>query len=96
MNRNRSSDASALVNVDDLVDEIQNREDFVTFVRALERELRTKPQEWENRDLPAFLAALGAWAEDMEGYFRNSGKAMPSQPTWSLLAKMLSAARVYE
>ena len=96
MNGDRSTEVNGPFNVNEAVQQIRSREDFVAFVRALECDLRTKPSEWENRDLPEYLEALAAWVEDMEGYYRNSGEAMPSQPTWKMLGEVFLAARVYE
>ena len=50
----------------------------------------------ELRDLPAFLEAMAAWVEDMEGYYQNRGEELPDQPRWRTLGEILLAARVYE
>ena len=75
---------------------IQSRTDFITLLRTLLRELRDKPETWENRTLPQFLEALAAWIEDLDGFYRNQGRSVPDQPSWEMLAEMLLAARVYE
>jgi hypothetical protein len=75
---------------------VRSREDLAQFVRTLADDLRQQPEAWENRDLGPFLEAMSAWIEDMEGYYRNRGEAVPSQPEWSTLAEILAAARVYE
>lgn len=51
---------------------------------------------WENITLPQFLEALAAWTDGMDGYFRNQGMAEPEQPSWWLIAQMLTAATIYE
>lgn len=96
MNRNGTAQASAVENVQEYVQSVRTRDDFVTLVRALQAQLRNKPDEWENQDLPTFLEALASWVEDMEGYYRNSGQPVPDPPTWKALGEMLLAARVYE
>lgn len=48
---------------------ISNREDFVLFVYELSKSFRTNPESWENKDLGAYLEALAAWVEDMDGYY---------------------------
>jgi hypothetical protein len=78
------------------VDRIRSRADFAEFVGALITDLRDKPEEWENEDLASFLAAVKAWVEDMDGYFKNIGERTPEQPSWKTLAQILLAAKVYE
>lgn len=78
------------------VDAIHSREEFVAYVRGLACSLRDEPATWEHQDLDSYFHALAAWAEDMDGYFRNRTEAIPEQPSWKLLAQMLAAARVYE
>ncbi len=75
---------------------VRSREDLAQFVRTLADDLRQRPEAWENVALGPFLEAMSAWIEDMDGYYRNKGEAVPSQPEWSTLAEILAAARVYE
>ena len=75
---------------------IRSREDFVAFVRALSKDLRDNPTSWENSNLERYLEALGAWVEDMDGYYLNQGKPVPQQPDWKVAADMLMAAKMYE
>jgi hypothetical protein len=75
---------------------IRSREDFVVFVKALTKDLRENPASWENTNLDRFLEALGAWVEDMDGYYLNQGKPVPKQPDWKVAADMLLAAKMYE
>jgi hypothetical protein len=82
--------------VDSRVDSIRTREEFVAFVELLARDVEQRAGDWENVDLPSFLAAVAQWVDDMDGYFRNVGEPVPDQPTWKTLAQMLSAALVYE
>lgn len=77
-------------------DSIRSREDFVAFVKALSKDLHNNPASWENASLERFLEALGAWVEDMDGYYINQGKPVPQQPDWKVAADMLMAAKMYE
>lgn len=77
-------------------DSIRSREDFVAFVKALRKDLRDNPASWENATLDCYIGALGAWVEDMDGYYINQGKPVPQQPDWKVAADMLMAARIYE
>lgn len=59
-------------------------------------EVRDHPDSIENRELHAFLEGAAGWTADMDGYFQNRGEDTPAQPTWALVAKIFTAARVYE
>jgi hypothetical protein len=75
---------------------VQSREDLVAFIAALRTDLETGDEIWENSDLPRFLEALEAWAMDLPGYFENRGEPVPEEPSWSLVAMLLVAAKHYE
>jgi hypothetical protein len=73
---------------------VRSREDFIALVTDLRENLREHPEDWHNLTLEAFLYALGAWATDMDGYYRGRGEPIP-QPDWAFLRDLLLAARVY-
>ncbi|TAK14744.1 MAG: hypothetical protein EPO32_00685 [Anaerolineae bacterium] len=75
---------------------IHNREDFARIVAAMADDLAHNPEGWENVSLAGFLGALAAFALDLDGYFSNRGETVPDEPSWSLMAQMLLAARIYE
>lgn len=77
-------------------DNIQTREQFVTFVYYLRDVYRNDPNRWENNTIESFLDALAGWVEDMDGAYLNWNKEMPRDINWSILAKMLDAATDYE
>ena len=80
----------------DMVEQVRDPADFAVFSCALLKDLKEKPEEWENCDLASFLEALGAWVEDMNGYYHAKEGAIPLQPSWKMLARILLAAKVYE
>ncbi|MDP1884364.1 MAG: hypothetical protein Q8L10_03255 [Candidatus Moranbacteria bacterium] len=78
------------------VNNIKKRSDFVLFVQELNKDYKENPDSWENKDLGAYLEALAAWVEDMDGYYLNQGKPIPEKPEWKTVADMLIAAKMYE
>lgn len=82
--------------VDQAIDSIRSREDFVSFVRMLLFDLRDNAEEWENNVLESYLEAIAAWVDDMEGYYQNRGEPVPEYPTWKTFAEILLAAKIYE
>jgi hypothetical protein len=75
---------------------ISSRSDLATFVHQLARECKSNGGQWENTTLPTFLEAMGAWIEDMPGYYEFRGQAVPEAPSWQTFAEILAAARTYE
>lgn len=75
---------------------IRTREDFVSFVKVLTKDLRENRTTWENCNLENYLEAISEWVEDMDGYYINQGKPVPTQPDWKVLGDILMAAKMYE
>ena len=77
-------------------EDIKTKNDLVKFVESLAKEASTASKDWENEDLPSFLEAMAAWIEDMDGYYKNRGEPIPSQPSWKTIGEILKAATIYE
>jgi hypothetical protein len=75
---------------------VADRHSLAHFVRGLVEDLNEHPERWENADLGDYLEAMAAWLEDMDGYYANKGRSTPETPSWTLIAEILSAAKVYE
>ena len=75
---------------------IDTREDFVVFMQNLLRDWRQHPEQWENASLEAYLEAIAAWVQDMDGYYGNRGEQLPKHLTWRNVGEILLAARIYE
>jgi hypothetical protein len=75
-----------------MADNIVTREDFIAFLSDFAAGSAT----WENNDLGSFLAAMKAWTEDMDGYYRNMGLPLPDAPNWRVFADILNGASIYE
>ena len=77
-------------------EKIHTRDDLALFIHHLVQDLRTCPERWENTSLEAYLAAIAAWLQDMDGYYHNRGETAPQHPTWKHVGEILLAARIYE
>lgn len=80
----------------ELAERVQSRQDLAEFIEALRRDLETNGDAWENPTLDRYLESLAMWITDMDGYFHNQGREVPSEPDWQLVAHMLDAAAIYE
>jgi hypothetical protein len=82
--------------LNDQVEAIRTRKEFVAFVHELLQNLQTTPGEWENQSLEDYLEALAAWVEDCDGYYANRGETVAQDPSWKFLGEALLAAKSYE
>lgn len=79
-----------------MTDNIKNRQDLIIFIKQLAKEARHPDDNWSNRDLVSYLEAMAAWIEDMDGYYKNTGKPTPKELKWATIADILKAATMYE
>lgn len=76
--------------------DIQNREDFIQFIRNLSDDVAQSPDNYENLTTSDLLSSAAAWTEDMDGYFSNLGLSTPPVANWDLIAAIFIAALNYE
>jgi hypothetical protein len=76
-----------------LAQNIENKEDFVNFLQQLHGSLINNPEEWENPKLERYLEAMESFLRDST---ENSLNKIDFTPSWSLFAKILIAASIYE
>lgn len=75
---------------------VSTHTDVARIVERMLTDLRAHPHEWENPTLERFLDALAASLDALQPLHLNRGEAVPSQPTWKLLADVLVNASGYE
>jgi hypothetical protein len=78
------------------VEKIKSKEDFIEFVETLIKSLKEAPGEWENKTLEDYLLGIQSWTEDMEGYYINNNLPIPEGVNWKVFADILIAAKMYE
>jgi hypothetical protein len=84
------------MNPGSVIQSVNSREDFITFLEKLRANFLEHPDEWKNSSLEDFLEAMAAWVEDMDGYYENNELPVPVVPSWKSVAEMLIAAKIYE
>jgi hypothetical protein len=85
-----------MIDLHQKLNEITCKDDFVFFIESLQDDLKNNPTEWENKTLEDYLDAIGAWTDDMDGYYSNVGIDMPAHIDWKVFATILVAAKMYE
>jgi hypothetical protein len=78
-------------------EKIKTRQDFVIFLNELLADFQTNKNNWENKDLGSFLEALSRYAEDIDGFYINTGQDVDAdKASWKVIADMFMGARIYE
>ncbi|WP_198328263.1 DUF7660 family protein [Methylovulum psychrotolerans] len=75
---------------------VDSNKKLAEFVEALQNDLLSNPEDWENTRLDLFLEAMAAWVHSMENVYKNTGGEFPNQPSWKMIADILYAAKGYE
>ena len=73
----------------EILGKIKSREDFIEFMRIYTSSAL-------DSSVSSYLEALTAWAYDMDGYYNNIGKAVPTDINWDFIATLLYAGSIYE
>lgn len=73
----------------EMLGNIRSKEKFLEFMRLF---APTAP----DASVREYLETLTAWAEDMDGYYKNSGKEKPADINWDFIATLLYAGSIYE
>lgn len=85
------------MDLNDLADNVETKEDFEQFLFYLIKDFKENKSEWDNNNLETFLDAMHGFTCDIDGYYENQKKEVDtSKPTWSMIANILLAAKVYE
>ena len=78
------------------VSEGKTREDFVRFVEEMSRSREKDAKSFANPDLADYLDAVARWTDGMERVYRNTGRPMPKDIDWQLIATLFHMGRIYE
>ncbi len=83
--------------MDDGTINIKDKKTFIEFVSKLHAEYKSNGKEWSVNTIDGFIENIAAYAEDIDGYYKNMGfEASPKTPTWRIFAQILKGATVYE
>lgn len=77
-------------------DSVGSREELVEFLAALASRVADGSEPVENVTTAQFLDGAGGWLSDLEGWCANQGRELPAEPSWALIAWIVSAGLIYE
>lgn len=72
---------------------IKNKQDFIQFMKSLNKDLIQNPGDWENRDLKSFLSAIENFLIEST---EESLVVVDFTPSWDLFATLLYMGKNYE
>jgi hypothetical protein len=78
---------------------VVDRQSFIAFLDALHSNFISSANKdvWENPTLDRFLEAMTAYANDIQGYYNNTGQGINADiPSWKVFADILLGATIYE
>lgn len=76
---------------------VTGRQSFKAFLDLLRQDFLNNSSDWENKTIDTFLEALGAYTNDLQGYYDNTGqKVNADKPSWQRFADIFKGATMYE
>jgi hypothetical protein len=73
---------------------IKTKEDFLSFLKTLERDCLEGEGSWVNGSIGGYLESIRAWATDRK-FGGNDGLDWDS-PNWPLIALLFYSGKIYE
>lgn len=75
--------------------DVTDRASFITFLKSLQQDLQANESAWENPTLDRFLEAMAAYANDLPGFYRNTGQNVEvDEVSWKVFSDILLGARL--
>lgn len=84
------------MNIGNILESVNSKEEFMEFLVKLRYDNENREEEWENKDISAYLDAVYSWVDDMEGYFRNMNMDIPDNINWKFIAILFYVGKIYE
>ena len=80
----------------DILEKVNNKDDFVNFVHHLISDFKTNTKDWVNTSLEDYLNGMASWVEDSNGLFSESEEDPLQDINWNLVATVLFTGSRYE
>ena len=79
-----------------LLNHINSKEEFMKFLTALRDDREQRSDEWENSEITTYLEGICSWVDDMEGYYHNMNIDIPKDIDWKFIAMLFYVGKIYE
>ena len=78
----------------ELINHIQDKDDFINFLKKLSLDYKEHNEEWENPSVSEFLEQIASWIEDYSESPANDIEW--DKPGYQMFAKLLYMGKIYE
>jgi len=78
------------------VENIENEDDFLSFMELLIKDYKTNRRTWENTTLSTYLEAIADCTDGIDQRHKNLHMTPPPNPSWRRFADILLTATIYE
>lgn len=82
--------------VNEMIENVKSKEDFISFINKLSEDNQINNDEWENKDILSYLEGISSWVEDMDGYYKNMKRDVPTNVDWKFIATLFYVGKIYE
>ena len=79
-----------------MIENVKSKEDFISFINKLSEDNQINNDEWENKDILSYLEGISSWVEDMDGYYKNMKRDVPTNVDWKFIATLFYVGKIYE
>lgn len=77
----------------DIAEQVKSKQDFIEFLQVLFNDYKKNKEEWENPELGRYIEAMERFLTDSVDKSMNK---IDFTPSWSLFARIMVAASIYE
>jgi len=86
------------MDVEDKIENIKTKRDFIDFLNALSKDRCENENEWANQAVEDYLESVASWVEDMdiESYCKSNNLSMPNNESWRFIAELFYVGKIYE
>ena len=77
----------------EIAEQVTDKDSFIKFLQALNEDFSNNKEEWENPELDRYIEAMEGY---LHGSTEDSINKVDFTPSWSLFAKIMVAASIYE
>ena len=78
------------------VNDVRTKEDLIAFLEEMAKSRKKGAEGWANPELADYLSAAARWTEGLERVYANTGKKLPKDIDWQLIAALFNAGKIYE
>lgn len=73
------------------------KQEFILFTENLRTDFLQNKEQWENKTIEDYLEAISRYAEDIDGYYKNTNQDIDlKEIDWKVFSDILKGSSIYE